>query len=298
MCTPNVIIAGAPKCGTSSIFEWLSEHPEVCGSTVKETCFFLDEEEPSFNKEANYHQHGMEGYRIYFKHCKHKSAKVILEATTEYLYQQTALEVLPLLKPCPKILFVLRKPSERVYSVYQFLLNNVGTLDKSVSFNEFVSMFKNDSNVPLKGRVSIRNAIERSVYVKYIPEWVERFCRENVYVLLFEHLRKDPIEFMKNISSYIGIDGTFWNHYSFSVKNVSYRVKNQTIHRLKRRAAKFVPKVAKERVFKRAYHRLNVKKPLPKNAEDCNVLEALDIEFSPYNDELSRMLNIDLSVWK
>ena len=49
---PNVIIAGAPKCGTSSLYFWLSAHPEVKASMVKETFFFADEVN-RFNKNAN-----------------------------------------------------------------------------------------------------------------------------------------------------------------------------------------------------------------------------------------------------
>ena len=37
MVAPKVIIAGAPRSGTTSIFEWLSDHLEVCASTEKET---------------------------------------------------------------------------------------------------------------------------------------------------------------------------------------------------------------------------------------------------------------------
>src|SRR5688572_5812110 len=44
MMLPNVIIAGAPKCGTSSLFRWLTDHPQVGGSTMKETYFFIDPE--------------------------------------------------------------------------------------------------------------------------------------------------------------------------------------------------------------------------------------------------------------
>ena len=37
---PNLIIAGTPKSGTSSIFTYLRAHPSVCGSKIKETAFF------------------------------------------------------------------------------------------------------------------------------------------------------------------------------------------------------------------------------------------------------------------
>jgi len=41
---PNLVIAGAPKSGTSSLFFWLAAHPEVCGSQKKETYFLADKD--------------------------------------------------------------------------------------------------------------------------------------------------------------------------------------------------------------------------------------------------------------
>ena len=58
---PNVIIAGAPKCGTSSLYFWLSAHPEVKASMVKETFFFADEVN-RFNKNANIIEHSLADY--------------------------------------------------------------------------------------------------------------------------------------------------------------------------------------------------------------------------------------------
>ena len=47
---PNVVIAGAPKCGTTSLFAWLADHPDVCGSNVKEARYFLDPGDPLFDE--------------------------------------------------------------------------------------------------------------------------------------------------------------------------------------------------------------------------------------------------------
>ena len=56
---PNVIIAGAPKCGTSSLYFWLSAHPEVKASMVKETFFFADDVN-RFNKNGNIIEHSLQ----------------------------------------------------------------------------------------------------------------------------------------------------------------------------------------------------------------------------------------------
>jgi len=40
---PNLVVAGAPKCGTSSLYFWLAAHPEVAASREKETFFWAPE---------------------------------------------------------------------------------------------------------------------------------------------------------------------------------------------------------------------------------------------------------------
>ncbi len=302
MTTPNVIIAGAGRCGTTSVFDWLSDHPQVCASAIKETSFFTDEREPTLDrrvtrwKKANFLAHGIEKYAIFFEHCKNKKTKVVLEASPEYLYQRTALEMLPTLEPRPKIIFLLRKPSDRIYSIYQYLQNNLVILGNKISFSEFVN------NSAVGSRVK-----ERSIYVKYIPQWINRFARQNICVFLFEDLKQDPKEFMIRVSNCIDIDDTFWEDYCFLQKNESHHVKNQTLHRLIRKAAwytynllpagKPAPKMFREGPLKRMYDRINLGKTVPKSEDDGKICEALDREFLVYNEELGAVLGIDLSLW-
>ena len=102
MALPNTIIAGAPKSGSSSLYWWLSSHPEVCASKTKETHYFDDAVYPRFNASANYIEHGLGRYEQFFEHCT-QEAKVIMEATPIYLYQENALQQLSSLEPKPKI---------------------------------------------------------------------------------------------------------------------------------------------------------------------------------------------------
>jgi len=294
VATPNVVIAGAPKCGTTSVFEWLSDHPEVCPSSVKETRYFMDEGHPLFKPESNYNRHGLEGYQVYFRKCERANPRVILEATPDYIYQRTALEGLARLAPRPKVVFVLRKPSDRVYSLYQFALNNMAVLDKRVSFGEFVGMIKAGCSEISEKRLILRQAIDNSRYVDYISKWLEKFGQDNLLVFLFEHLREDALGFMQRVSHCIGIAPAFWRGYGFPRKNESYRVRSRAIQRLARKLVKFIPKSEGLRAI---YERFNAAPLTPKSAEDREVLEELDEGFAAYNDALSDMLNIDLSVW-
>ena len=70
MALPNLIIAGAPKCGTTSLFRWIDEHPEAEGSSVKETCFFVDPQSHVFDPSSNFASGGLAVRRLlHFSRC-------------------------------------------------------------------------------------------------------------------------------------------------------------------------------------------------------------------------------------
>ena len=297
MILPNVIIAGAPKCGTSSLFNWLSDHPEVSVSIKKETRFFIDKGYPLFDKNANYNIHGLAKYEEFFKADNKDSVKVVLEATPDYLYQQTALEIVPGLKPCPKILFILRKPSDRVYSVYKYALNNMAVLNKDITFKDYISIISDKTNTMFNKRPIVGGAIKNSRYVEYISKWTDRVSKKNIRVLLFEDLCENPKAFMEDFSQHIGIRCGFWKDYPFTVKNKSFLVRNQMLHKHVRTLVELLPFI-RNTPLKTMYARLNTKELQHKTEEEQMILEKLDKEFMPYNDRLANMFNIDLSIWE
>ena len=65
---PNLVIAGAPKCGTTSIHRWLSAHPQSFGARQKELRYFVDEGYPLLSRH-NFKICGLQGYQKFFS-CK------------------------------------------------------------------------------------------------------------------------------------------------------------------------------------------------------------------------------------
>ena len=84
---PNLVVAGAPKCGTSSLYFWLAAHPEVAASREKET-FFWAPDVNRFNARCNRIQHGPEAYGSLFSHAA--GSKVRFESTAPYIYYSDA----------------------------------------------------------------------------------------------------------------------------------------------------------------------------------------------------------------
>jgi len=302
---PNLFVIGAPKCATTSLFYWLAQHPDVCGSSNKETYYLLDPEYPMVREgNANFHRDGLEGYSSFFQDCHAEQYR--LEATPDYLYQETALEVISQLEPKPQVIVVLRKPSERVYSLYQFARNNAGTLDLDVSFAEFVDAIQNDREL-LASKPILRRAIKQSQYVDYLHGWVSALGRENVHVILFENMTQKPLECLRTLCSKLDIDASFYDGFDFVAYNKTVSVKNKTLHRFRARAhtvisryfAGFIPGRVKEMVHS-IYNAINQSpEKNSRTAEEQRVIEEIESKhFAPYNHQLEQLLAIDLAVWE
>jgi hypothetical protein len=302
---PNVVIAGAAKCGTTSLYNWLVDHPDVGGPRDKELFYLMDEGHPLLKRDSNYHDHGLDGYKAYFQD-ENSNCKVILEATTHYMYQQTAIDVLSSLDPRPQIIFMLRKPSQRVYSSYRFTQNVMASLDKGVSFTQFIEALRSGrTDTFVKGFSSmdsallLMNIIKYSQYIDYISNWIASFGRERIHVFLFEHMLKDPRTFMYDFAICIGIEPSFYDSYDFRSHNKTVGIRNHFLHRQARRVAKLIPQGAVKDSLRHMY--LNVQADEDEaqvSPEDLMTLRILDDYFEPFNQRLAQELNIDISAWQ
>lgn len=128
---PNLIIAGVGKAGTTSLFSYLSKHPDICTSNIKETHYFsplIDDKELQ----------PIDDYKKYFCHCD--DHRYILEATPRYFYGgvKVARAIYERLGPI-KIILVFRDPVNRLFSFYKHL-KGTAWIPKSISFDEYVRL--------------------------------------------------------------------------------------------------------------------------------------------------------------
>jgi len=309
MYLPNVIIAGVRKCGTTSVFEWLSDHPSVGTSTVKETTFLMDKDSPYFQKDSNYHDHGLGGYEVYFAHCKNKP--VIVEATTRYIYQNTARDVLSRFDPQPHVVFILREPSDRLYSAFRYAQNNRCSIGPDVSFGDFVTCIREGrteelhefnaserAGKDLMNELSqIKDEINYGQYIDYLLPWKRLFHSSRLHVYLFENLRDDPRGFIGTLAEDIGIGGDFYADYCLAPKNQTLPVKCRWLHRTVRKAAPFLPRNRATKTLYRYYASLQRRRPAPPPCQDREQLAELDAYYRPYDLRLAEELDLDLSPW-
>lgn len=222
-----LIIGGVPKAGTTSLYKYLADHPDVCAATIKETRFFLNKED-SAPSVTRFDGGNLEKYIDYFMQFNNKYGNMVrMEATPDYLYSDSAIRMLEIL-PLAKIVFILRDPVGRMCSWYQYAKQR-GVLDKSVSFDEYVRM-QIDQPVTNVTPSHLR-ALEQCRYSKYLKRFKDRFI-DRVLTLSLEDLESNPFQVMERISLLTGLDKMFYKKYTFTVENESNAVRFQLINRV------------------------------------------------------------------
>ena len=125
------IIAGVPKAATTSLFRYLSDHPDICPSRIKETNYLSrpisdiarakDEYSRFFNKEKGNH-------------------RVLLEASPGYfLNARTFCQNYGELVENGKVIVVLREPIDLLKSFFKHRVNKTNELNPRTSFTAFLT---------------------------------------------------------------------------------------------------------------------------------------------------------------
>jgi len=218
------IIGGVPKAGTTSVYKYLADHPKTCASTLKETRFFLDEND-SLPSVIRFNGSNLERYSDFWSHCEFD--KILMEATPDYLYSDNALEIAELL-PRAKMMFVTRDPIERLVSWYKFAKQR-GLIKNSMSFEEYVHIQLNE---PVGAVTPVHfRALEQGRYERYLVRFRQKMPGK-VLEVDFDELRDKPLLVMNKICSFLNIDQHFYDNYTFSIENKSVSVRYQWIERM------------------------------------------------------------------
>ena len=194
---PNFFIVGAAKAGTTSIHAYLSKHPEVFMSALKEPHYFSSfEMKPEFDnfmpivRDSRAYQElfiGSDGYTA------------VGEASPSYLCDADAAKHIKSAIPNAKIIISLRNPVQRAYSAYLMFYNKGFT---SLPFREAL---EEDQARTEKGWGASFEYIEHGLYADQVERYLNAFGRSNVMIILFEDLIRDTAMVMQEVARFLGI---------------------------------------------------------------------------------------------
>ena len=293
---PNWIIAGAPKAGTSSLFRWLVDHPQVSGSREKETYYFVDPGTHMYRPDRNLRANGLPGYQEFFSHCE-PSARVIVESTPGYMYASTALTELPRLPTRPDLVFVLRDPVEQIKSLFVYFQQNWNWIPRTLTFRDFVAALERRT-AAFNGNELAADALENADYLAHLRRWKAACGAERMHVVLFEDMVRDKCGFMRAMASRMGIDPAFYDDYAFPAENVSYAVRSGVLQDVNIRVRALVPQGRMYRALRRLYRAMNTAPAPSRQVCDAETEQKLSRRYASMLDDLEREFDLDLTSWR
>ena len=216
---PDFYVVGAPKAGTTSIYNYLSQHPKIFVPEIKEPDYFSFPEV----RDTYYNVHIVADPEEYVNlYSEARSGQISGDFSPSYLFSAQSARRIAEKNPGAKILIVLRDPVERAISHYLMDVNSgLNTMSLMESISE-----KNKIN-----SLFYREYVEGGRYDEQIARFKQYFPDSQIKVLQFENLKRDVQGFMNEIISFLGIGEKF--DFDTSIKHLRHtHYKSSMVKRL------------------------------------------------------------------
>ena len=213
---PNLFIVGAPKSGTTSLYEYLTGHPQVFMSPVKEPQYYAPDVKVGSGKYALAYPADDARYAAYFADAGDR--KWVGEASTHYLYSEQAAGLIHTAEPDARIIVMLRDPIEMLYSLH----------------NEYVSDGV-EANTDFAAALAASGFDYKAVarYGTHLKRWLALFPRDQIHVIVFDDFSAEtPAEFRK-VLEFLQIDPTY-QPASFDAARKSHRQRAGVLRKVTR----------------------------------------------------------------
>jgi hypothetical protein len=287
----HVIIAGANKCGTTSLFRYLAAHPEVTGSVVKEAGFFNVAPAPGEAK--------AEGEYLSLFGPEPDRRRVLLEGTPTYLDGglATARRIAETVNGA-RLIFLLREPADRLASYFRSKQGLKSAPSYGLTFEEFVTTGmeaeKLDPGQRSNRQEQLLHQWAKGRYAENLEAYLEVFDASDMLILFYDELRADARRVTQRAAEFSGIDPAFYGDFSFAVENRSRAHRNDSFrtwathanHKLEPYLNRFP---ALRRAARAAYNMANASADRPL-APPAPVLATLRAAHGSHNARLAALL--------
>lgn len=226
---PNFLIIGFPKCGTTSLYEYLIQHPSIYSASGKEIDYF-----------DRLYDRGLSWYRMSFPTNFTKNySKTILkksfqtgEATPRYMVHPHALNRIKMDLPNAKFIVLLRNPIERAFSHFTMNQKNdyeYRTFEDALNHEEervkgrYEKMQKNENYYSWD--YDLYAYLEHGKYVDKLKRWMKIFPKEQFFIIQSEMFSKDPSKIYNQTLEFLGLPKYNLKNYK-RYKQRNYKGKN------------------------------------------------------------------------
>jgi len=178
---PDFLIIGAQKCGTTSLYSYLTQHPRVMAGYKKEVHFFDN---------PNHFRKGIKWYRAHFPCVPNREKSLVGEATPAYLCHPQVPERVCEAMPRTRLIVLLRNPVDRTFSHYCHRIRH-GTETRS-----FESAIRG-------GEKKFSSYLARGIYADQLKRWLALFPREQFLILKSEALFQHPEDTFSKVTEFL-----------------------------------------------------------------------------------------------
>lgn len=297
MTLPNFLIIGAAKSGTTALYHYLKQHPEVFMSPQKETNFFAFAGQtvrfngPGDEQTAESAITTLGAYEEQFGAAS--GEKVIGEASPWYLYSERAAANIRHSIPDAKMIAMLRNPVDRAFSSYLHVVRD------GRESEGFTGGLRTEEVRIARGWEPVWHYRRAGLYSEQVRRFLDLFDREQVRFFLYEDFQKDADAFLVKVYEFLGVDPHFVADTSLRT-NTSGVPKNKLLERLvfqpnplKTAARVLLPDGVRYDLSQRLGQRAVVKPSL-----DPGVREKLLRTFEHDIGALQDLTGLDLSAWQ
>ena len=200
---PTFLVIGAAKAGTTALYWYFAEHPEVFMSRVKETNFFaygLDQQGRLLYGDPDIHHFPVKtlaAYEALFEESG--GAAAVGEVSPLYLETPQAAARIRARLPEARIICCIRHPVDRAYSDYLMYLRNRGRrFDPERELNDAAAWARPDSHWMQIGR-----------YYPQLARYYQSFPGDQLLVFPYDDLRKNTVGTTQQLYRFVGVDSTF-----------------------------------------------------------------------------------------
>lgn len=307
---PDFVIAGAAKAGTTALYTYLQQHPDLYFSPIKEPHFFSSDIQPAHFR-PEFYKNTVPDLTGYFSNdplperfqafirdpaayqalFREASAQQLTgEASTTYLYSTVAASNLQAYRPDAKVILILRNPVERAYSHYLMALK-FGFTDQS-----FQQALRADKQQHPKGWGQSELFLELGCYAAQVQRFLRHFPQQQVFIAFYENLKDQPQWLLTQITDFLGVSAHPFDLTHQPNEGAVPRTPrlNRLLHKggLRTGLGSLLPKSLKDKL-KQWY----LKQPEP-NARGTPVVDRyLQLYYRRDVQQLSQLTGHDLSHW-
>lgn len=300
MTMPNFLIIGAMKSGTTALYYYLRQHPDIyLNPKLKEPRFFcyegltLDFKGPADEFVYKTAVTNIEDYHKFFRNADAKRA--VGEVSVEYLYVPHTVESICSRIPHARIIAILRNPVDRAYSNYLHWVR-----EGFEPCTNFADALRREPERIRENWAPHWHYVQVGFYCAQLKRYYENFDRAQIRVYLYEDFQTDPVGLVQDIFRFLEVDDSFVPDTSLR-HNVSgipriralHVLLNNSHHPIKTLLKPFMPRELRLRLQVQLRNR-NLRKPPPLQP----ALRRQLVEV--YRDDilqLQGLLERDLSPW-